>query len=224
MSKKDTNVAKKVSSNQWFIRVTAPWDHISSKVKDIREQLDFVGLMIGYHHGEKGGAPHAHLCLRLSNALQKQSIDVRYKKLFDVKGAQYSSKAWDGDVKAMSYLYHDASGRVENYMGLSDQEINNIKELNVEIQKVVKKNKERASNRVVDYVIQKCKADELEPDRMEIGRMILMAVAHGEFYDPGDFMLERYINEIELKLSLSDRHRLEQVIDSRLLRLSSFRR
>lgn len=214
-------------SSKWFIRVTAPWEHIQSKIADIRGQIDYQGLMIGYHHGDKKGAPHAHLCLSLKVELQKQSVDVRYKKLFDVKGAQYSSKPWDGDVKAMSYLYHDANGRVDNFMGLDEKEIEGLRSLNIEIQKVVKTNKERASNRVVDYILKMVedeKATYEEWPRERIGKEILLAVAHGQFYDPGDFQLEKYINEIELKICLSDRKALDWAIQSRLSRLPSFRR
>lgn len=208
-------------SDKWFIRITAPWEHIQSKVDTFREWIDYMSCMIGYHHGDKRGAPHAHICLILKSELQKQSIDVRFKKLYGVAGAQYSSKIWDGDRKAMSYLYHDPKGEVVNYMGLSDDEIDSLKELNSDIQKVVEINKGRASHKVVDYVLSKAS---LGWSRYDIGECILRAVAQGEFYDPGDFALERYINEIELKLAKDNKRELDAVIQSRLSRLSSFRK
>lgn len=207
-------------SNHWFIRITAPWEHIRGRMKEVKEKIWYDGMMIGYHHGDKKGAPHAHICLRLKSELQKQSIDNCFKKLFDVKGAQYSSKVWDGDKKAIAYLFHDVKGEVHNEMGMTDAEMNEVKELNVEIQKVVKENKGRASNKIVQYVLEQ--AGEQVWSRWDIGECILNAVAEGRFYDPGDFVLERYINEIELKMNYSDKQNLNAVIQTRLRRLKSF--
>ena len=66
-------------SSKWFIRITSPWDHIRSKVSTIQGWIDYESMMIGYHHGDKRGAPHAHFCLVMKTELQKQSIDVRMK-------------------------------------------------------------------------------------------------------------------------------------------------
>lgn len=208
-------------STNWFIRITAPWEHIESKIDEIRGWLDYDTMIIGLHYGEKREAPHGHICLKLKSNLQKQSVDSRFKKLYDVKGSQYSSKVWDGDIKCMSYLYHDKKGKVINHMNLSDLQIQELKELNNQIQKVVEENKGRASHKVVDYVLKQANSGW---SRYDIGDCILRAVAQGEFYDPGDFALERYINEIELKLNVGDKDALDQVITSRLNRLSSFRR
>lgn len=207
-------------SYNWFIRITAPWEHIESKLITMREWIDFDGALIGLHHGDKGGAPHGHICLKLKVQFQKQTIDVRFKKLFDVAGAQYSSKVWDGNDKCMSYLFHDKNGKIINYMGLSADAVAALSTLNDDIQKVVAVNKGRASHKVVEYVMGKANSGW---SRFQIGECILRAVAQGEFYDPGDFALERYINEIELKLNVNDKEALAQVIDSRLSRLSSFR-
>lgn len=208
-------------SFKWFIRITAPWEHIRSKMATIKGWIDYEGMMVGYHHGDKRGAPHAHICLSLKTELQKQSVDTRFKKLYDVSGSTYSSKPWDGDKKAMSYLYHDPKGEVVNEMGLTESELAELTNLNTEIQKVVEVNKGRASHKVVEYVLAQANSGW---SRYDIGECILRAVAQGEFYDPGDFALERYINEIELKLNKDDRDRLTTVIHSRLNRLASFRR
>lgn len=208
-------------SYKWFVRITAPWEHVRSKMETIKGWIDYDGMLVGFHHGDKRGAPHAHICLNLKSELQKQSLDTRFKKLYDVSGSQYSSKAWDGDKKAMSYLYHDSKGVVENHMGLTDHELEELQGLNHEIQKVVQVNKGRASHKVVEYVLQHAT---LGWTRYDIGECILRAVAQGEFYDPGDFALERYINEIELKLAKDNKVELDTVIASRLNRLASFRR
>lgn len=207
-------------SYHWFIRITAPWEHIESKLSTMSGWIDFDGALVGLHHGDKAGSPHGHICLKLKGQLQKQSVDTRFKKLFDVAGSQYSCKLWDGDRKCMSYLYHDKGAKVINLMGLSSEELAALETLNNDIQKVVAVNKGRASHKVVEFVLAQANSGWT---RFEIGECILRAVARGEFYDPGDFALERYINEIELKLNVDDKEALAQVIDSRLMRLSSFR-
>ena len=208
-------------SKLWFIRVTAPWEHLKTKELDIKGWIDYDGMMLGYHHGDKAGAPHVHICLRLKSELQKQSIDVRIKKLYGVEKGQYTSKVWDGKRECISYLYHDKNGEVYNELGLSPADIDEIKKLNDSIQKVVQENKARASHKVVDYVIEKYEGT----DRHRIATIILRAVADGLFYDPGDFQLEKYINEIELKnAKLISDEELERSIESRISRLSSFRR
>ena len=121
----------------------------------------------------------------------------------------------------MAYLYHDAKGEVVNHMDLTDKELSDLITLNSDIQKVVETNKGRASHKVVEYVMSKASPGW---SRYDIGECILRAVAHGEFYDPGDFALERYINEIELKLVKDDRLALSATIQARLGRLASFRR
>lgn len=209
-----------VKSKTWFIRITAPWEHIQSKTTTIQGWIDYDGAMLGLHHGDKGGAPHAHIVLRLKGELQKQSVDARFKKLYDVSGARYSSKQWDGNLKAISYLYHDKEGSVFNYMGFTEEALQEVKDLNTEIQKVVAVNKGKASNKVVEYAMAHCTSGWT---RREIAHYILTAVANGEFYDPGDFALEKYLNEIELKLASGNKVDLERVIDARLSRLSSFR-
>jgi len=208
-------------SKQWFIRITAPWPHISGCLETLEGWIDYEGMMIGYHIGDKRGAPHAHVCLKLKSELQKQSIDARCKKLFEVSGAQYSSKVWDGDRKALSYLYHDPKGHVTNKLGLTEEEISSLMELNGEIQKVVTANKEKASHKVVEYALKHCTPGWT---RHQIGVLILTAVANGEFYDPGDFALERYLNEIELKLVKDNKPLLMETINARLARLASFRK
>ncbi|UAU46998.1 Rep [Chicken proventriculitis-associated circular virus 3] len=208
-------------SKLWFIRVSAPWEFIKSKIVDIKQWIDYDGMMIGFHHGDKQGAPHAHFALRLKSDGQKQKIDARMKTLYGVEKSQYSSKIWDGNNDALSYLYHDKNGEVLNELGLSEEQCSDLRRVNDKVQVVVEENKKRASNRIVDYIIESTETT----DRYEIARMILEAVADGQFYDPGDFQLEKYINEIELKNSKKEsKEELRRTIDARISRLPSFRR
>lgn len=207
-----------VKSDKWYIRLTAPWTYIEERLPKMKELIWYGGCMVGYHKGDKQGTPHAHIALKMKQTLQKQSVDTALRRVFGLEGRSvYSSKVWDGDHKALAYLYHDKDGRVENYMGLSEQEIDDLRRANDIVQVAVKAAKERASHRILDYVIER-----YDPywTRIEIAHCILTAVARGEFHDPGDFMLERYVNEVELRCATKET--LEEVITSRLRRIKSF--
>lgn len=189
-----------VRSKLWYIRITAPWEHIENKVKELKGWVDYTGSFIGYHTGDKTKKQHAHIALSLSSELQKQSIDTRMKKLFGVERSDYSSKPWDGEHDALAYMYHDTEAKIDNGLSLTDEQIESLKARNNDIQKIVSKAKEHASNRVVDYVLNLIR-ESGQPDWSpeEIGFQIQKAIYQGLFYDPGDFVLERYINEILCK-------------------------
>lgn len=208
-------------SKLWYIRITAPHEHITNKLKEVRGWIDYDADMAGFHIGGRTGKPHVHVALRLKSELQKQSIDARFKKLFDVKGADYSSKVWDGDNKALSYMYHDESGHVENNLGLSDAEVADLRRMNSIVQETVKIAKEKASYKIVDYVLEKIKESGIQWTAYEIGWCIQQAIYSGRFHEPGDFQLERYINEILCKQCESEDD-LRRMFDNRISRMKIF--
>lgn len=185
-------------SAKWFIRITAPWEHIEAKYKLMREWLDHKSSAIGYHIGSKTGKAHCHIALELRSELQKQSLDVRLKKLFDVKGTDYSSKPWDGDNKALSYLYHDKFGKVEINMKLTDDELKEIQNLVTVYDEIVTTAKAKASGKCVDVVLDAIRESGKLWSAREIARFIFMGVRSGKWHAPGPRMTN-YVDEIRLK-------------------------
>lgn len=190
-------------SAKWFVRVTAPWEHIEAKYKLMREWLDHKCSAIGYHIGSKTGKAHAHIAIEMSVDLQKQSFDVRLKKLFDVKGSDYSSKVWDGCKKALSYLYHDKAGKVEINMALSDDEKKEVENLVVVYDEIVTTAKAKASYKCVDIVLEAIKESGKLWSVREIARYIFSGVREGKWHPPGS-MMERYVDEIRIKQGTDD--------------------
>lgn len=181
--------------------------------------VDYLNSFIGYHTGDKTKKQHAHIALKMSSELQKQSIDTRMKKLFGVERSDYSSKPWDGEDDALAYMYHDAAGSIDHDMSFDEAKIESLKARNVDIQKIVSKAKEQASNRVVDYVLNIIRqAGQYDWTASEIGFEIQKAIHKGLFYDPGDFVLERYINEILCKQCQTD-EQLRAMWEQRFRRL-----
>lgn len=189
---------KSDKSTKWFVRITAPWEHIETKYKVVREWIDYNSSAIGYHIGSKTGKAHAHIVLSLKQELQKQSIDTRLKKLFDVKGSDYSSKIWDGSKKALSYLYHDKAGKVDINMELSEEEKTEVNNLVVVYDEIVTTAKAKASYKCVDCVLEAIKESGRLWDAREIVRYIFMGVREGKWHPPGS-MMERYVDEIRIK-------------------------
>lgn len=189
---------KSDKSTQWFVRITAPWEHIETKYKLVREWIDHISSAIGYHHGTKTGKAHAHIVIQLRSELQKQSLDTRFKKMFDVKGSDYSSKIWDGSKKAISYLYHDPAGKVEVNIPLTDVEIKEIESLRTVYEEIVTTAKAKASYKCVDVVLEAIKESGRTWKAREIVTYIFTGVRAGKWHPPGS-MMERYVDEIRIK-------------------------
>lgn len=190
-------------STRWAVRVTAPWEHIELKYKTMREWIDYNSSCIGYHIGSKTKKAHAHIVLVLKSELQKQSVDTRMKKLFDVKGSDYSSKPWDGDKKAISYLYHDKAGKVDIHMDMSEEEKTEISNLVHVYNDIVTTAKAKASYKCVDCILEEIKESSRCWKAREIVRRILMGVREGKWHPPGP-MLERYVDEVLIKQGTDD--------------------
>ena len=187
-----------VRSKKWYVRVTAPWEFLREKMKVIKTWIDYVGYFAGFHIGEKTEKPHVHFALSLSSELQKQSFDKRLKDLFQVKGSDYSSKVWDEGEDALSYMYHDAKAEIDNQLGLLPDAIERIKARNVQVQKIVAEAKEKASCKVVEYVLIQIRASGSFWQLHQIAYAIWQGVHSGQFYHPGP-QYKRYIEEIYCK-------------------------
>lgn len=185
-------------STRWAIRVTAPWEHIELKYKTVQGWIDYSSSCIGYHIGSKTKKPHAHIVLELKSELQKQTIDTRFKKLFDVKGSDYSSKIWDGNKKAISYLYHDKAGKVVINMDMSEEEKKEVENLVEVYSDIVTTAKQKASYKCVDVILEEIKESGRLWKTREIVRRILFGVRECKWHPPGP-MLERYVDEILIK-------------------------
>lgn len=185
-------------SKSWYIRITAPHSFIKDKLNIMKGWIDFSGMFVGLHNPDKDDEnPHCHIALKILSEIQKQSLDTRIKKLFEVSGAQYSSKVWDSDTRALAYMYHDEKAEIINLLGLTDAEISELRRTNELVQKQVAVAKEKSSHKILDYAVSKCDTSSTQSD---IGYVILKAIGDGLFHHPGPFRLKAYILEVELIL------------------------
>lgn len=186
-------------SNKWFVRVTLPHVILKEKIGSIM-WVDVTRILALTHVGEKSESEHMHFVVELTSELQKQSMLARVKAIYGVSGnEQLSAKAWDGDTDACSYLFHDADAQVILNKGFSEEDLNRFRTRNEEVRKIVEENKKRASIRCVDRAVQAISAGELTRDYKPITMFILKLIRAGEMYEPGDFQLKKYVEEIMSK-------------------------
>lgn len=189
-------------SKLWFVRVTLPHERFKARYEEANKNVltfnDHLRLLVVSHVGEKTEKEHVHILIELSDELQKQSVDKRYKRVYAVSGADYSSKPWDGDMGAGagSYLFHDPTAAVIVNKGFTPEQIAKFQQLNADVQKVVAINKQRASGRCVDRTLEEIRTSNREWTRDEIARKLLTDIREGVMYEPGDYVLRRYIEEI----------------------------
>lgn len=195
-----------IRSDKWFFRITLPHSIIKEKLSQLLEWVDLTSCLVATHVGDKTEKEHAHFVIAMSSTLQKQSLDIRIKKIYAVSRADYSSKPWDGDVHACSYLFHDTTAQILSSKGHTAEDIERYKSLNDDVQKVIAVNKSRASTRIPQRVADAITASAGQWTRKQIARHIIDLIRQGEVYEPGDYQLKRYIEEIYMKQLTKDQY------------------
>lgn len=124
----------------------------------------------------------------------------RVKKIYGVTGnEQLSAKPWDGNTDACSYLFHDPVAEIIHNKGYTDEDITAYRIRNESVQKIVAENKKRASGRCVDRALKAIADGELTRDSVKIAMYLFKLIRDGEMYEPGDFLIKRYVEEIMSK-------------------------
>lgn len=198
-----TTPSKAVKSAQWFIRVDGNKEFLTTKCQELANCIDTIALLAFYHVGEKKDNPHCHIVLDTKTVIQKQSFAVRLKTLFCIeKKSQYALQPWDGNrtTGAVSYMFHEDTSECIFNKGFTDGDLESARLANDAVQRVVKLNKEKASGKLVekamDYAVNELK----QFDAVKIVTFMLSEIKDGNHYHPGDFMLKRYLEEIEVRM------------------------
>lgn len=198
MPPKTTN--KQQKSFAWWIRITAPWEHIENKLKTLRGWIDVEHDFVGYHHGDKSGAPHAHIALQMRKELQQQSLALRLKEVFGVSGPAFSCVPWDGKRTVYSYCYHDVNGKVDYTVKITDDELKEIKQINTLTREIVENANSKSKSRMVDYVLDQISKTPGERWSSEhVVRFMFQLIRTNQFHNPGSALFERYYDEIMLR-------------------------
>lgn len=185
-------------SDSWFVRITTPHELLKLKTPVMLGWIDLLQILFIGHVGDKTEKEHGHMIIKLRSVLQKQSLDVRLKALFNVKGADYSSKPWDGADAACAYMFHDTKYVMFANVGFTESDIQRFQDLNKKTQEVIAVNKEKGGNKNIEAVLEMFKGQ--TPSRHDIAKQILRRVREGHMYDPGDWKLKSMTEEVMMKL------------------------
>jgi len=200
-----SNMPSTTRSNKWFARITVPHEFAKSKINDVLSWIDLTSLLVATHVGERNEGEHIHLVVMLTSNLQKQSFDVRLKNLYGVKGnAFYSSKPWDGNDSACSYLFHDPNAQIIANKGYTESDLDRFRKLNADVQKVIAINKDRASNRHADKLVEWAGETGVGLSRYAIYKEIMRRVREGEMYYPGEYNLKKLVEEVYVRILTDD--------------------
>ena len=128
---------------------------------------------------------------------------VRLRKVFDQgKGNGHMSiKSWDGNIDAISYLFHeDENAELILRHNVSDELIDKARQRNNEVQTKMREAKERASWRLEDEVLEDMRALKSVPDEDTIAKAIILKALRGNKYMPNDFLIRAMTAKIQFRL------------------------
>ena len=194
------------TSRGWFIRVTAPHAEIVAKVSaegawDILLPPHTIRVAC-LHVGKKTHREHAHFLVMLETKIQQQSMKLRWKRIF-TEPRCISMKPWDGRLggeSALSYLHHDDQADFFDYVGVTAQQLEEARVVHANVSARVDVVRQRASGHCVERILGVIRQNPtIQYSRQTICLMILNLIRDGFMYEPGDYMIKKYVEEIWAK-------------------------
>lgn len=161
---------------------------------DFFQADDYTRVFIGFHTGQSNENPHWHIVF--DTQVRKQAMRKRLLTVFTAKkgNGNFSLKDWDGDLKAISYIYHEDANLVPVFVrGFSPDDLLEAKQLNVQIQTEIKEN---APLKICELVYEKFKHKQIITEK-EIAYAIWdHCKSKGDWF-PNRFQMDRYIHMIQ---------------------------
>lgn len=196
----------------YCVRVQA-LDGYAQKIVSMQLQTDYQSILSVKHSGKRQDNPHYHIVVKTN--VKPQAFRVRMKNVFsDGRGNEHMSiRAWDGDTKALSYLFHEDADVVPIIRhGISDKFLQEIRTQNEQITERVAKLKNKSSHTLFDDAL--IHFGELAPDVPSVNRlsvidiarfMILHACRVGK-YPPSPWLLKQMVLKLKFALLRGDVH------------------
>lgn len=200
-------MSKSVRSNKWFVRVDGDEAYLRTKCLQLLEQDYTVSLLATYQQGKGEDNPHCHICHITTKVIQKQSYALQIKTIFDSikERDDYCVKPWDGKDDCLAYLMHESPLIVIANKGYSDEDIESYKKINANVQKIVEKNKEKASCKILMGAMEFFKDIEFKHlCRIKVLLWMLEQCNKGIYHYPGEWQLKKYAEELYIKRADND--------------------
>jgi len=166
---------------------------------------DYTAVLATRHHGSTKENPHYHIVIRTD--VKPQAFRVRMKTQFpDGKGNQHMSiKPWDGDNRALSYLFHelepDEVATLVARKGLTDSQLEELRNQNDLVRVEVNKAKSRASHTLEEDAYHFCTKNGLRnPSDVELAQQIILLALRQNKYMPQPWLLRSLVIKVKFRL------------------------
>lgn len=205
----------------YCIRVQAIEDY-GSKIAMLNNVEDYTGVLAVRHSGSKKENPHYHIVIRTE--VKEQAMRVRMKKIFTIgKGNQHMSiKRWDGDDKALSYLFHELQPDEEANLicskGLTSARIEELRQKNDAVQLLVAQSKSKASwtleEDVFQQLVKHVDTQKREFTDVDIAEKILHTALSKDKYPPQPWLCRAMVTKIRYRLLLASDGDVQRFVHS----------
>lgn len=185
-------------------------DGYAERMRMLSLVADYQAIVAVRHRGASGENEHYHMVVKTQ--VKDQAFRVRMKKVFDKgKGNGHMSiKPWDGNIDAVSYLFHeddDATLIVQH--NVTDETIEKARARNREVQEKIETAKKRASWTIEQELLEHYSKTRQSPDLHTIAKDIVLHALRMDKYVPNDYLLKSIASKIQFKLIGGDQNREE---------------
>ena len=196
----------------WCVRVDA-MEGYGEKITMLGACEDYKSIAAIHHVGKSKENPHYHIVI--ATEVRDQAFRIRMKKIFNLgKGnAHMGIKSWNGDMFAISYLFHEEPDAQLFYKkNLSDEFVDRCRQLNKDVQLQVAESKGKASWTLEEDVLKYFQdRGERHPDERDVGVRVLLAAWRNNKYAPNDYLLKAIVGKVQFRLCEGDDESEEQL-------------
>lgn len=199
--------------NGYCVRIDA-YDGYAEKIASLKMVTDYTAIVGIKHMGQKGDNPHYHLVIKTQ--VKDQAFRVRMRKVFnESKGnAHMGIKPWDGNIDAISYLFHeDENAPLLIQHNVSDETILKARQRNADVQVKMAEARERASWRLEDDVWEQIQKHDGGTSQDDIAKALILTSLRNGKYMPNDYLLKSMVARIQFRLCYGDVDRENQFAD-----------
>jgi len=183
----------------YCVRVQA-LEGYGEKVQALVLPPEYTAVLAVKHKGRNGENPHYHIVIR--TIIKPQAFRVRLKNTFpDGKGNEHMSiKAWDGDNKALSYLFHEEPDCIP----VAQKAITNLEEIknqNKEVLEGVAKSKDKSSHKLLDIATEHFrKLKQKRVSDVEIAKFMFLYALRNDKYPPQPWLCKSMVVLVQFRL------------------------
>lgn len=173
-----------------------------------------VRLLAVRHNGSLEENQHMHMCITFDPPQPIDTVRAYFKRHFNVKGnKEYSIKKWDGDTKALSYMFHEGSDICAN-KGYTTDDIDQFKKQDTEVKQKIKKDKETSiQGTIISSVKTMLEAGDVVNEKVILHMIITQLKKKDKTYY-GDWRIKNMVETV--KMYTNDQTQFEDEVYERL--------